>query len=88
MSSNESRFIQWFSAIAAALIIASIIGLVGMYHASGIVSEKVRANEKKIIEVIDYHEKDVELIRSNIKEIKSDQKLIMSDIKQILKQIK
>ena len=88
MSSSESKFIQWFSAIAASLIIASIIGLVGMYHASGIVSEKVKANEKKITEVVDYHEKDVELIRSSIKEIKSDQKLIMSDIKQILKQIK
>ncbi len=88
MSNNESKFIQWFSAIAAALIIASIIGLVGMYHASGIVSEKVKANEKKITEVMDYHEKDVELIRSSIREIKSDQKLIMLDIKQILKQIK
>ncbi len=88
MSNNESNFIKWFSAIATALIIASIIGLVGMYRASGIVSEKVNTNESKILEVKSYHEKDVDLIRSNIKEIKADQKLIMSDIKQILKQIK
>ena len=88
MSSNESNFIKWFSAIAAALIIASIIGLVGMYRATGIVSEKVNTNESKILEVKVYHEKDVDLIRSNVKEIKADQKLIMSDIKQILKQIK
>jgi hypothetical protein len=59
-----------------------------MYHTSGIVSEKVESNEKKIVEVQTYHEKDVELIRSNIKEIKSDQKVIMTDIKQILKEVK
>lgn len=88
MSKNESKFIQLFSAIATALIIASIIGLIGMYRASVIVSEKVKANEKKISEVIDYHEKDVELVRNNIKEIKSDQKVIMTDIKQILKEVK
>ncbi|PIQ26229.1 MAG: hypothetical protein COW63_17580 [Bacteroidetes bacterium CG18_big_fil_WC_8_21_14_2_50_41_14] len=88
MSNKESKFIQWFAGIAAALIIASVIGLVGMYRASGIVSEKVQANEKKINEVQAYHEKDVELIRSSIKEIKSDQKVIMSDIKQILKEIR
>jgi len=70
------------------LFITSVIGLVGMYRASGIVSEKVQANEKKINEVQAYHEKDVELIRSSIKEIKSDQKVIMSDIKQILKEIR
>ncbi|PKP29611.1 MAG: hypothetical protein CVT99_16365 [Bacteroidetes bacterium HGW-Bacteroidetes-16] len=59
-----------------------------MYHTSGIVSEKVKSNEKKIVEVQTFHDKDVELIRSSIKEIKSDQKVIMSDIKQILKEIR
>jgi len=88
MSKNESKFIQLFSAIATALIIASIIGLIGMYKASVIVSEKVKSNEKKITEVMEYHEKDVELVRNNIKEIKSDQKVIMTDIKEILKQVK
>lgn len=88
MSKNESKFIQLFSAIATALIIASIIGLIGMYRASVIVSEKVNANEKKINAVLDYHDKDVELLRSSIKEIKSDQKIIMNDIKEILKQVK
>ncbi len=53
MSKNESKFIQLFSAIATALIIASIIGLIGMYRASVIVSEKVNANEKKINAVLD-----------------------------------
>ena len=88
MSKIESKFIQIFSVIATALIVASIIGLVGMYRTSGIVSEKVKANENRINNVKDYHQKDVELIRSNIKEIRSDQKVIMSDIKQILKEIK
>ena len=88
MSNQESNFIKWFGSIATTLIIASIIGLVGMYHTSGIVSEKVETNEKKIVEVQTYHEKDVELIRTSIKEIKSDQKVIMTDIKQILKEVK
>jgi hypothetical protein len=88
MSNKESKFIQLFSAIAAALIIASIIGLVGMYRAFGIMSVKVKGNENKIIELMEYHEKDVELIRSNIKEIKSDQKVILTDIKQILHELK
>ncbi len=88
MSRNESLFIKWFGSIASALIIASIIGLIGMYRASGIVSEKVKTNVKQIIAVKAYHDKDVELVRENIKEIKSDQKIIMSDIKEILKQVK
>lgn len=88
MSNQESSFIKWFGSIAATLIIASIIGLIGMYHTSGIVAEKVNANQKKIAEVQTFHDKDVNLIRASIKEIKSDQKVIMSDIKQILKEIK
>ena len=88
MSQKESLFIKWFAGIAAALIIASVIGLMGMYRSSGIVSEKVNANQQQIMEVRAYHDKDVGLIRDNIKEIKSDQKVIMNDIKQILKQVK
>ncbi|MFK5856095.1 MAG: hypothetical protein QM503_08200 [Bacteroidota bacterium] len=88
MSNSESKFVNWFASIAAALIVASIISLIGMYRTTAIVSQKVDANEKGIIETKLYHEKDVQLIRNNIKEIKSDQKVIMSDIKQILKEIK
>ena len=88
MSNIESKFIKWFAGIAGALIVASIIGLVGMYHTSGIVSEKVKSNNNKIIEVISYHEKDVWLIRQSIYEIKNDQTIIKTDIKQILKEIK
>ncbi len=88
MSNIESKFIKWFAGIAGALIVASIIGLVGMYHTSGIVSEKVKSNNNKIIEVISYHEKDVGLIRQSIYEIKNDQTIIKTDIKQILKEIK
>ncbi len=88
MSKQESSFIKWFGTIAAALIIASITGLIGMYRASGILSEKVHANEAKIIQVRKYHDKDVSLIRSNISDMRSDQKVIMNDVKEILKQIK
>ena len=88
MSKQESSFIRWFGSIAAALIIASITGLIGMYRASGILSEKVHANEVKIIQVRKYHDKDVSLIRSNISDIRSNQQIIMNDVKQILKQIK
>jgi hypothetical protein len=88
MSAIESKFIRWFAGIAGALIIASIIGLVGMYHASGIVSEKVNSNKLKIKEVTVYHEKDVELIRRSMNDIKKDQIIIKNDIKQILKELK
>lgn len=88
MSNNESKFVNWFASIAAALIVASIISIIGMYRTAAIVSQKVDENEKRIIETRIYHEKDVELIRNNIKEIKSDQKVIMNDIKEILKQVK
>lgn len=88
MSKQESRFIRWFGTIAAALIIASVTGLIGMYRASGILSEKVHANEIKITEVRKYHDKDASLIRSNISDMRSDQKVIMNDVKEILKQIK
>ncbi len=88
MSKIESNFIKWFAGIASALIIASVIGLVGMYHSSGIVSEKVHSNGLKIKDVIIYHEKDVDLIRRSINDIKKDQIIIKADIKQILKEIK
>ena len=88
MSTIESKFIKWFAGIAGALIIASIIGLVGMYHSSGIVSEKVSSNAIDIKEVKAYHEKDVELIRRSMDDIKNDQTIIKADIKQILKEIK
>ncbi len=88
MPQQESSFLKIFGAIATALVIASIIGLIGMYRASGIISEKVHTNEIKIIEVKTYHEKDVYLIRSSVKEIRSDQKIIMTDIKEILKELK
>jgi hypothetical protein len=86
MSKQESIFLKWFGSIAAALIIASIIGLIGMYYTSGIVSEKVKTNQTNINNLKNYHQNDVSLIRSNIKEIKTDQKTIMTDIKEILKQ--
>ena len=88
MSKNETIFLRWFGSIAASLVIAAIIGIIGMYHASGIISVKVQTNQTKISEVRTYHEKDVELIRTSIKEMKSDQKVIMTDIKQILKEVK
>jgi hypothetical protein len=88
MSKQESSFIKWFGTIAAALIVATITGLIGMYRASGILSEKVNANEAKIIQIRKYHDKDVSLIRSNISDMRSNQKIIMNDEKQILKQIK
>lgn len=88
MSNTESKFVNWFASIAAALIVASIISIIGMYRTAAIVSQKVDENEKKIIELKSYHEKDVGLIRSDIKEIKADQKVIMNDIKEILKQVK
>ncbi len=88
MSKQESSFIKWFGTIAAALIIASITGLIGMYRASGILSEKVHANEAKIIQIRKYHDKDVSLIRSNISDMRSNQQIIMNDVKEILKQIK
>jgi hypothetical protein len=88
MSKQESKFIKWFGTIAAALIIVSITGLIGMYRASGILSQKVHTNETNITEVRKYHDKDVSLIRSNISDMRSDQKVIMNDVKEILKQLK
>ena len=88
MSNTESKFVNWFASIAAALIVASIISIIGMYRTAAIVSQKVDENEKSIMETRTYHEKDVQLIRNNIKEIRADQKIIMNDIKEILKQKK
>ena len=88
MNSFESKFIRWFAGIAGALIVASIIGLVGMYHSAGIVSQKVSTNQSRIEDLRVYHDKDVELIRRSIDDIKHDQSIIKSDIKQILKEIK
>ncbi|MBC8319875.1 MAG: hypothetical protein H8E34_04055 [Bacteroidetes bacterium] len=88
MSSTESRFIRWFASIAASLIVVSIIGLVTMYRATGIIVSKVQINEQRIIELKEFHYKDVELLRESVREIKSDQKIIISDVKEILREVK
>ena len=88
MSKQESLFLKIFGTIATALVIASIIGLIGMYYTSGIISEKTLQNEKAINQLRQYHKEDVQLIRQNITDIKTDQTIIKNDIKQILKEVK
>ena len=88
MSKQESLFLKIFGTIATALVIASIIGLIGMYYTSGIISEKTIQNEKAINQLRQYHKEDVQLIRQNITDIKTDQTIIKNDIKQILKEVK
>lgn len=88
MSNQQSLFLKIFGTIATALVIASIVGLIGMYYTSGIISEKTLQNEKAINQLRQYHKEDVQLIRQNITEIKTDQTIIKNDIKQILKELK
>ena len=88
MSIQESRFIRWFASIAASLIVASIIGLISMYRATGIVASKVQVNEQRIEELKRFHGHDVDLIRESIRDIRSDQQIIKSDVKKILHEIK
>ena len=88
MSTSENRFIRWFGTIATALIIASIIGIIGMYYTSGILATQKEVNGKEIEEVREFHKDDVELIRQSMRDIRNDQKVIKSDIKDILKAVK
>ena len=88
MSTSENKFIRWFGSIATALIISSIIGLIGMYYNSGVMAEKINNNTYEIQETRNLHNADASLIRGDIKEIKTDQKVIKSDIKDILKAVK
>ena len=88
MSKQESLFLKIFGTIATALVIASIIGLIGMYYTSGIISEKTLQNEKAINQLRQYHKEDVQLIRQNITDIKTVQTIIKNVIKQILKELK
>ena len=83
----EHKNLYCFTFIIASLFVASTMGLVGMYGTLKIITEKTLANEKRLSEIIEYHNHDVDLIRYNIRDIKSDQQIIKEDVKQILRKI-
>ena len=87
MLTNEKKIIYWLAFIVASLVIVSAMGLVGMYGTLNIVSEKVMANERRLIEIIQYHNHDVDLLRENIRDMKTDQQIIKEDVKQILRKV-
>lgn len=87
MSSPQKTFIYWFAFIAASLIITSTIGLIGMYRNLGIAGERIHFQEQRITEIKNYHNKDVTLIREDIRDIKNDQRIIKNDIALILRKI-
>ena len=62
MSQVESKFIKWFAGIAAALVIASIMGLVGFYTS---------ATAKGASDDIKFHyiQKDINDIKFDLREI-------------------
>ncbi|NHZ86278.1 MAG: hypothetical protein GWP19_10410 [Planctomycetia bacterium] len=95
MSQSENKFIKWFASIAGALIIASILGLFGMYRSQIIIEQKFDQQEEtnttlnnRINTTRVYHSKDVALIRDDIKEIKNSQAETQKDIKTILLKLK
>jgi len=83
----DKKILYWFTFIIASLVVASTLGLIGMYGTLKIISEKTLANEKRLSDIIEYHNHDVDLIRYNIREIKSDQQIIKDDVKLILRKI-
>ena len=91
MSQIENKFIKWFASIAGALIIASILGLFGMYRSQIIMEQKFKQQNEtnimlnnRITETRRFHTEDVMLIRTDIKEIKQSQIETQEDIKAIL----
>ncbi len=91
MSQVENRFIKWFASIAGALIIASILGLFGMYRSQIIMEQKFKQQNEtnltlnnRITQTRRFHTEDVKLIRSDIKDIKQSQNETQKDIKTIL----
>jgi len=88
MSVVEKKFLSWFGGIAAALIIASVIGLFRMSENSAVYREQIQNNQQELQYLKQYHKDDVALIRKTTDEIKEDQKEIKSDIKEILKELK
>lgn len=78
MSASEKSFIKWFAGIASALVIFSIIGLIRMYKADGVMEQRVTGIEST-------HKTDVGYIKDDIKEIKDSQLTIQADIKELLK---
>lgn len=87
MLSIDKRILYWFTFIIASLVVASTLGLVGMYGTVSIITEKTLSNEKRLTDIVEYHNHDVKLIRDNIRDIKSDQQIIKNDVKLILRKI-
>lgn len=92
---QQSTLVKFLMAVSIILFATSVIGLVGMYKTQSVQGAQLDSNKKIMIElksshskeiedVKEYHNKDVDLIRDDIKEIKADQKIIMSDIKKLL----
>ncbi len=88
MSYKEKSFIYWFAFIAASLIIASSMGIMTMYRNIAVMAEKQNNNNIRVTELYNYHNKDVELIRQDIRDIRNAQKEIKQDIKIILQKVR
>ena len=89
MSIKEANFLKWFGGIAATLLVAAIIGLIGMYSNSNVHAADIKTNKKDILRIEQTHEVDKAEMnkehREDMKELKDGQKTIQADIKELLK---
>jgi len=96
MSAIESRFIKWFSGMAATLLVFSIVGLIGMVKAMAAYEEASKAqskrtdkieiyNELQIKQVKEYHDRDFNILSRTQERFETNQRIIMNDVKELLK---
>lgn len=89
MSLKEASFLKWFGGIASMLLVAAIIGLIGMYSNSNVHAADIKTNKKDIQRIETTHELDkIEMNkehRDDMQELKDGQKTIQADIKELLK---
>ena len=89
MSQSESRFLKWFGGIAATLLVAAIIGLIGMYSNDNVHAAAIETNKINISRIESTHEVDKAEMnnehREDMQELKDGQKTMQADIKELLK---
>lgn len=85
MSLIEKNFLKWFGGIASLLIVASVASIIGMYKSQAVSENSIINNTNNINKIQVYHDRDVKLIREELKDFKTIQLITQEDVKEILK---
>lgn len=77
---HQSAIVKGLISVAGVLLITVILSLIGMWRTDTTQRIEIQHLEREINSVIEYHDKDIDLLRKDITIIKQDVKDILEKI--------